>query len=288
MIKKYTLAILIVIATAATSKAQEKEPERAVIDRLTDSVMAEGKALFRSEWASWHGTDIFLEKFKDRQSQIGGYVSYETPTNLVNVFYTKGDKPLTMGVISFGKDFNMQNYQIDTVPRPLNTIEQDLFSMRVAAAKALRADTIFKLYNNVSFNVVPFINNGVKRIYILSAPNTLGVILFGNDYLLNVDSENEVSSIKRIHNSLISTDTKKNDVKAIFHSHIPGKDETMSATDICTLMLYEKENNLTQAYVISKKYVSIWDCQKDILVVLTRKAWDRINNDQKTRHPDKQ
>jgi hypothetical protein len=276
-----------VIATTAISQAQEKEPERAVIDKLTDSVMAEGKALFRSEWASWHGTDVFLEKFKARQSQIGGYVSYETATNLVNVFYTKGDKPLTMGVISFGKELNVKNYQIDTVPRQLNNIEEDLFSMRVSAAEALRTDTTFKRYDNISLNVVPFINKGVKRIYILSAPNTSGVILFGNDYLLNINSKNEVSSIKRIHNSLISTDTKKNDVKAIFHSHIPGKDETMSATDICTMMLYEKENNVKQAYVMSRKYVSIWDAKDDRLVVLSKQAWDRINNDQKTRHPDK-
>ncbi|MBD1363613.1 hypothetical protein IDJ77_07310 [Mucilaginibacter sp. ZT4R22] len=285
---KFTVIVLLFFSFITAAIAQDKEPERAEIDQLTDSVMAEGKALYRSEWASWHGTDIFLEKYKDKQSQLGGYVSYETPTNLINVFYTKGDKPVTIGVITFGKDFNEKNYRLDTVARLLNPVEQDLFTLRKAAFKALNTDTTFKRYNNTNFNVIPFINNGLKRIYILTAPTALNVVAFGNDYLLNVNSKNEISSIKRIHNSLISTDTKNNDVKAIFHSHIPGKDEIMSATDICTLMLYEKENNLKQAYVMSKQYVSIWDCEKDNLVVLTKQAWDRIYSDQKTRHPDKQ
>ena len=284
--KKFIIATLMLFAAIVNSQGQEKEPERAEVERLADSVVLEGKALFRSEWASWHGTDIFLEKFKEGRDQIGGYVSYETPTNLVNTFYTKGDKPLTMGVITFSKDLNAQNYQLDTVARPLNAVEKDLFTMRTAALKALQTDTTFKTYNNTNLNVIPFIHNKAKRIYILSAPITSGIILIGNDYLLTVNSKNEVSSVKRIHNSLISTDTKNNDVQTIFHTHIAGKDEIMSATDICTMMLYEKETNVKQAYVMSHKYVSIWNAKKDSLLVLTKQAWDRINNDQKTRHPD--
>jgi hypothetical protein len=284
---KYPIAVLMLFATA-NLLAQEKEPERAEVDRLTDSVMAEGKALFRSEWASWHGTDIFLEKFKEKENQTGGYLSYETPANLINVFYSKGDKPRTVAVISFGKDFNQQNYQLDTIARPLNPIEQDLFALRAAALRALKTDTTFKQYNNTDWNVIPFINNGAKRIYIVTAPTELNVVAFGNDYLLNANAGNEITSVKRIHNSYIATNTKQNDVKALFHTHVIGKDEIMSATDICTLMLYEKENNVKQAYVMSKKYVSIWDCGKDTLLVLTRQAWDRINKDQKARHPDKQ
>ncbi|MEO7213146.1 hypothetical protein [Mucilaginibacter sp.] len=281
---KYLVAVMMLFA-AASLMAQEKEPERNEVDRLTDSVMAEGKALYRSEWASWHGTDIFLEKYKEKQNQMGGYFSYETANNLVNVFFTKGDKPVTMGVISFGKDFNQQNYRLDTVARPLNPIEQDLFTLRKAAFKALNTDTVFKRYNNANFNVIPFINKGVKRIYILTSPLAVGVVVLGNDYLLSVNDKNEISSIKRIHNSLISADTKDKKGQTLMHSHLVGKDELMSATDICTLMLYEKENELNQAYVMSKKYVSIWDCKKDTLVVLTMQAWNRINEDQKVRHP---
>ncbi|TFF40109.1 hypothetical protein [Mucilaginibacter psychrotolerans] len=284
MLKTILTSIMLFICFAIAF-AQDKEPDRAEVDRLTDSVIAEGKALFRSEWASWHGTDIFFERFKERENQIGGYVSYETADNLINVFYTKGDKPQTMGIITFGKDFNIQNYQLDTVARPLNAIEMDLYTLRAAAFKALHTDTTFKMYLNTDFNVIPFINKGVKRVYILTSPKALRVVALGNDYQLTVDNNNQITSVKRIHNTLISTDTKGQKGMTLMHTHLIGKDEIMSATDICTLMLYEKENDLKQAYVMSKKYVSIWDCEKDTLIVLTKQAWDRINADQKTRHP---
>ncbi|MBD1385737.1 hypothetical protein IDJ75_10645 [Mucilaginibacter rigui] len=62
--KKYIIIAFMLFSTIITSLAQEKEPGRAEVDHLTDSVVTEGKALYRSEWASWHGTDIFLENAK--------------------------------------------------------------------------------------------------------------------------------------------------------------------------------------------------------------------------------
>ncbi len=42
-----------------------------------EAIVAEGKRLFRSEMASWYGTDIFMERFQHHKEKIGGYVSYE-------------------------------------------------------------------------------------------------------------------------------------------------------------------------------------------------------------------
>lgn len=39
---------------------------------LAQPIVAEGKILYRSEMASWYGTDLFLEKFKQTNT-IGGY-----------------------------------------------------------------------------------------------------------------------------------------------------------------------------------------------------------------------
>ncbi|MEZ4772703.1 MAG: hypothetical protein R3D00_05915 [Bacteroidia bacterium] len=38
-------------------------------------IVAEGKLLYKSEMASWYGTDLFLEKYNNRD-HIGGYFSY--------------------------------------------------------------------------------------------------------------------------------------------------------------------------------------------------------------------
>ena len=41
----------------------------------TQPIVDEGKRLYKSEMASWNGTDLFLENYKDR-ANIGGYFSY--------------------------------------------------------------------------------------------------------------------------------------------------------------------------------------------------------------------
>jgi len=42
------------------------------IEKISDSLIAEGQRLYKSEMASWYGTDIFLEKYKNREN-VGGY-----------------------------------------------------------------------------------------------------------------------------------------------------------------------------------------------------------------------
>lgn len=37
-------------------------------------IVAEGKLLYRTEMASWYGTDLFWENYKNREN-IGGYFS---------------------------------------------------------------------------------------------------------------------------------------------------------------------------------------------------------------------
>jgi len=60
------------------------------------------------------------------------------------------------------------------------------------------------------------------------------------------------------------------------HSHIPQTGEFITATDICTLMLYEKFAKWDQHLVIAEHYVSIWNCKTDELLILTKKAWNKI------------
>ncbi|MCK6607990.1 MAG: hypothetical protein L6Q46_06735, partial [Flavobacterium sp.] len=63
---------------------------------------------------------------------------------------------------------------------------------------------------------------------------------------------------------------------ATMHSHLPETGEFITSTDICTLMLYGKLYNLKEHFVISEKYVSIWDCEKDTLNVMTREAFEKM------------
>ena len=61
-------------------------------DKQSDSLTAEGRRLYKSEMASWYGTDIFLAQYKDKD-KIGGYFSYSDKDASKCIFFSKGDTP---------------------------------------------------------------------------------------------------------------------------------------------------------------------------------------------------
>jgi ribosomal protein S17E len=275
-------ALLLIFVVKAF--AQQKN-----LNRITDSIATEGKALYRSEWASWYGTDIFLDKCKDKRNLIGGYISYETKDGLNNVFFTKGDDPVVLGTTSFGTDLNPSNYKLDTTARKLNATEKELIDIRQKVVKRMATDTIFKYFNNTSLNAVPLIRNGVKRVYLLTGPKANGVVIFGNDYLVNFDRDNQITNIKRLHKNIIPIHFSKtaadSTVVGAMHIHLPETGDFITATDICTLMLYEKFTPWKQHIVRSKNYVSVWDCKLNKLTLMTAAEWEK---DHPSKEPAKQ
>jgi len=265
--------------------------QREQLDQITDSIANEGKTLYRSEWASWYGTDVFLGKCKNKSALAGGYFSYETQDSLVNIFFTKGKSPSVLARIYFGKELNSNSYRLDTLSHELTKIERHYYDTRSAVSNRITTDTTFKYFKNTNFNIVPLIQKDVRRAYVLTGTNATGVVIFGNDYLINFDKNNNITSVKKLHKNIMpaypKADTSKIQVGSM-HTHLPESGEFMTATDICTLMLNEKFTDWKTYYTISKNYISIWDCEKNDLVILTMEAWKRINADQKARHPDKQ
>jgi hypothetical protein len=273
---KKTVFTFILLAASLFSFAQD---ERARLDRITDSLIAEGKALYRSEWASWYGTDVFEVKCPGRLDLAGGYFSYETDKNLVNIFFTKGDDPLVLASITFVKDFNKDNYILDTLRRKFTPTEQQYFDTRKAATARMYADTIVKGYKNTTLNVVPMVQNGLRKAYVLTGTSAHGVVLFGNDYLINFDADGNATMLKALHKNLIPVYMKTDSGQVVLggmHTHLPSSSEFITATDICTLMLYEGFTSWTKHYVMSKNYVSIWDCKKNELMIMTTEAWKKV------------
>ena len=41
------------------------------LNKEADKIIAEGKILYKSEMASWYGTDLFLEKYSQRENISG-------------------------------------------------------------------------------------------------------------------------------------------------------------------------------------------------------------------------
>jgi len=253
----------------------------------TQPIVDEGKRLYKSEMASWNGTDLFLENYKDK-ANIGGYFSYTNDEISKCVFFSKADQPKVIGTISFDSSLSTKSSKVDLTERDFSIYENDLYTIRKIAIGKLNSDTLFKRYNNTDLNIIPFIYNNEKKVYILTGPKQNGVVIFGNDYLLTFDSNNNLINTKRLHKNIIPIgfgDKQKEgkEVVATIHSHLPETGDFITATDICTLMLYEKFAKWKSHNVVSKKYLNIWNCETDELNVIPMKTIQKINKDQENK-----
>lgn len=252
------------------------------VEKETAAIVEEGKMLYYSEMASWYGTDIFLEKCSSRRANAGGYFSYTDNDTSKCIFFSKENDPRVISTISFDKTYNINTAKLDTAIRNFTKDEVDLYTIRKLALEQINNDTLFKKYNNTDLNLIPLIKNGEKKVYVLTGPKNGGVVIFGNDYLITFGKKNKLESKILIHNNLLVMDYGKlqregKSIKGGVHSHLPSTGDFITPTDICTLMLYEKMAKWEQYYVLSKKYVSVWDCKKDQLATFTKEEWEKIS-----------
>ncbi len=239
---------------------------------ISDSITSEGKKLYNSEIASWYGTDIFVQQFKDGVNNIGGYFSYPDYSSETCLFYSKGDSPLVLGTTTFDSSFNLKNVIFNGTKRNLTPHEAEIWQLRTAAQEEIKKDTSFFLsYRGTTFNLIPFIEDDSKILYILTGTTRTDVVYVGNDYLLKFDSRNNLISHKRLHANIIplpvNKKVKKNDVGNV-HIHLPETGDFITATDICTFMLNEKVAKWKQQMVVSEHFMSIWNCESNSLIIL--------------------
>lgn len=255
-------------------------------------IVAEGKRLFKSEMASWYGTDLFLESYKDR-ANIGGYFSYSDNGVAKCIFFSKTDKPKVIGTISFDSAYNTKTATTDLNERDFTANESDLYMIRKIALTTINSDTSFKTYKNTNLNLIPLVNGGEKKVYVLTGPAQNGVVIFGNDYLLTFDKDNNLVTKRQLHKNIIpinygGKEEEGKEIEGTIHSHLPETGDFVTATDICTLMLYEKFTKWKQHNVVSKNYLNIWNCLTDQLTVIPMATIDKINKDQEKRNKKKQ
>lgn len=247
-------------------------------------LVAEGKLLYKSEMASWYGTDLFLENYKNREN-IGGYFSYSENDLSKCIFFSKSASPKVIGTISFDSTYNVKTAKIDLIERELTPNENDLFVIRQIALSAANSDTLFKRYKNTNLNFIPLISENEKKVYILTGPQQNGVVIIGNDYLLTFDKDNKLTQKKQLHQNIIpfyfgGENEEGMPADQAWHSHSPETGDFITPTDICTLMLYGKLAKWKTHSVVSKKYLNLWDCENEQLTVIPMDAIDKIYKDQ--------
>jgi len=252
----------------------------------SNEILEEGKLLYRLEKASWYGTDVFLEKFAHKRDIAGGYLSYLNENNqVVNIFFEQDNPSRILVRFEFESLPQKNPTRIDTTNQIATQQEMDLIAIRQDAVRQMseNEDKFFSFYENTSLNFIPLIRNGKRQVFILTGPQVSNVVIIGNDYLLTYNKKNKLTKKEKLHNTLLQFQGKSDDpekpIVSTYHSHILSN--LITSTDICTLLLYKDFVEWKQHYVISKKYVSIFDLEKENLVALTRKAWDKIAKFQK-------
>lgn len=257
------------------------------------TIVDEGKRLYRSEMASWYGTDLFLVNYKSR-TNVGGYFSFTTKEDVSKcIFFSKAEKPKVIGTISFDKTFNPELAKIDLNEREFTAIENDLYVLRKVALATINTDTLFKRYSNTDLNLIPLVYNNEKKVYVLTGPKQGGAVILGNDYLMTFDSNNQLIARKPLHKNIIPVpyagkQSDGTEIVSTIHSHLPETVDLITSTDICTLMLYEKFAKWKSHKVVSQKYLSTWDCAKDELTVVEMGAVEKMVKEQEHANPAKQ
>lgn len=92
---------------------------------------------------------------------------------------------------------------------------------------------------------------------------------------------------KQLHKNLIpiyfggkDKEGKPIEAEIAMHNHLPETGDFITATDVCTLMLYEKFAKWKTHNVISQKYVNIWNCETNELTVVATEAIEKMSGDQ--------
>ena len=265
------LILSILISLSSGVFAQSK------LAKIADQIESKGRALYRLEMAAWHGSDLMLEKYPEVREKGRGYLAYALADKTHFVFYGEGDNPKVIFDVAFESTFDLGKVKIDLEERALSKLEKRLYQARLATANYVENDTTFKQYQNAAFNVIPVPSKKGTVVYILTGPKVNGVVIFGNDYKLVVDKKHRVKDVKKIHTTIIPVESVgKEKIETTMHTHLASTGDFITATDVCTLLLYGKFVKWKHHVVISEKYVSSWDVERQSLVILDRKVWEKI------------
>lgn len=256
------------------------------LQKKIDAVVTEGKLLYRSEMASWNGTDLLMEHFEEKQL-VGGYFSYPLPNSQKTkcLFFSREENPEVIFEIDFDEDFSKETAVIVEERRPFNELEKDYYILRSIAAKEIASDPFYKnSYRNAKLNIIPIVGKK-KKVYLLTGPSVTGVVIFGNDYLLEFNKKNKLKNRKTLHANLIPIDygaVKDGEVVTTIHSHSSHTGELFTPTDVCTLMLYSKYAGWETHYVTSDKYTCIWSSENENFICLKSKVLEEIRELEKS------
>lgn len=209
------------------------------IKEKLDSILFEGNLLYRYEKAAWISTDMAREKSNIKKDFFNYLVYHDRDTVHALILNNKLECIYELRFV-----FQSENPILDIVKtRSLSVKEQNLFSMKSVIINKIVEQKIPVGYSEgYSLNTVLMPREDGYKLYFISGTSRSGVIPFGNDYLFLTDNSGNIQFWKKFHSRLIALEAKGPNgelITEMIHSHLKTE-PFITATDICTFMLYGK------------------------------------------------
>lgn len=242
-------------------------------------IESEGVLLYRLEKASWYASDLLMDTYDLLIDSAGGYVSYVNDNDeVVTVIYDKEDPSLILLRFTFDQIPQPEPKNTEPIPSEATPIEKELISIRQLVMQEMESnnDNFFRFYRKTQPNVVPLITKKSRKAFVLTGTTEPNTVLIGNDYELIFSKKNRIKKKRMLHKSLISYEFRSSTGKPLvstMHSHVVT--DLITATDICTLLLYKDFLEWDKHYVFGKKYISLFDLKTETLSILKRKNWEK-------------
>lgn len=243
-----------------------------------DSIVMEAKKLLNARLVAKITESWLRELDNDNVLKAGGFFSYEEAGGQKCVLFSEEESPAVLITLWFPGSPCREKVSIDSARRLFTNQELNLYSIKKQAQQQVVSNAGFRKENNTRWNIIPLIDQHSSRVYVFAEARNNGTVVFGNDYLLSFDEANKWQTTRALHQNTIPLnyrEEKDDEPITTVHHHSGCAASCLTATDISTVMLYGKCANWKKHMVISKSYVSIWDCEKDELVTLSVKDWER-------------
>ena len=217
--------------------AQTIEISEAELKAQLDSVLVEAHLLYKYEKAAWISTDLAMGD-QAIKNDFAGYLTYEKQGKIKVIILGKQSQNC-IAEYSFGNDFNKPE-SAKTKSRKTSNKEKKLIDIRTKIWSGI-IDNKYAVAlppDGFALNAILIPVAKKYKFYIITGATLRNVIPYGNDYLFIVDKNGEIENWQKFHSRLIPAETEVNGHKVnVAHSHLKTT-PLITATDICTFMLY--------------------------------------------------
>lgn len=257
---------ILLIALGAVCSVHASAQENLAM--IADSIRAEGMLLYQHIQICKTGIELIEADTTGRVSlRASDYLSYRNGQEFTLIMPHRGSSQNPV-VTSFRFDASgrPQTAHME-VGRHMTSQETAIWELWNLVTDMLKKDPGFKKVRDTYFSVVPIVEGNTRKVYVMSVPVRSNVFVLGNDYLLEFDQNNTLVNRTEFHtNPLMVPHGRKSS------GHIHGKSNSpyISATDICTLMLYPKAFDQPSLRVVSPTHISEWDMASNTLYIEPR------------------